>query len=282
MSKTVCAHTVFKNEVNWLWYSVTSVIEHVDKLLLWDTGSTDGSYEIAKLIKKTYPEKIELKQYGAVSVKDFPLVRQKMLNATKADWILVVDGDEVWWEDSISELIQIIRNDDKRLEMIVNKNTNPVGDIFHILPEKEGKYNIDGKIGFQNIRALNLKINGLHVKGEHGIQGYYDNENKLIQLRSKEKRLHCDFGYMHLTNLKRSESLLMEKEVPKRQKKFKHEVGELLPPDFYFPESFFKKRPKIVSTPWKVRSNNYVLISLLQKPFKMFKRGFQINQKHGY
>lgn len=279
---TIWAHTLFKNEANWLWYSVCSVVNHVDKILLWDTGSTDGSWEIARLIQKKYPDKVELKQYGEVSVNDFPLVRQKMLERTKADWILIVDGDEVWWEDSISKLVGIIKNDKNGLEMIVNKNINPVGDIFHILPQTEGKYLIDENKGFLNIRAMSLKINGLHAKGEHGVQGYYDQDEKLIQLRDKNKRLHCDYGYMHLTNLKRSKNSFLEKKVPKRANKYKYEIGKSLATDFYFPESFFKEKPKMVSSPWKVRSNRYLISAFFQRPLKIIKNIFNLHKKYGY
>ncbi|MBL7036666.1 glycosyltransferase [Candidatus Microgenomates bacterium] len=278
----IVAHTVFKNEVNWLWYSVTSVIEHVDKLLLWDTGSTDGSWEIAKKIRKLYPERIELKQYGSVTPGEFPVVRQKMLDATSADWLLVVDGDEVWWEDSIVKLVKTIRERGNGLEMIVNTNINPVGDIFHIIPSQKGRYNIDGRSGFFNIRAINLKVEGLHAKGDHGVQGYYDGENKLIQDGKKNRKLYCDYGYMHMTNLKRSKSPQMERKVPKRAKKFKYELGSPLPLDFYYPESFFKPKPRLVPTPWNTRSNKYISIALLQKPLKFLKNKLGLHKKYGY
>ena len=61
---TLWAHTMVKNEARWLWYSVNSVIDHVDKLLLWDTGSTDGSIEIEKELVRKYPNKIVFKQSG--------------------------------------------------------------------------------------------------------------------------------------------------------------------------------------------------------------------------
>ena len=52
---TIYAHTLVKNEARWLWFSVTSVINYIDKLLLWDTGSTDGTLEVVEELKKKYP-----------------------------------------------------------------------------------------------------------------------------------------------------------------------------------------------------------------------------------
>ena len=102
---TIWAHTLFKNEERWLWFAVTSVIDHVDKLLLWDTGSTDRSWEIALALKEKYKEKIELRQYGAVIPETFPKVRQAMLDASNSDWFIIVDADEIWWKDSIEKLV---------------------------------------------------------------------------------------------------------------------------------------------------------------------------------
>ena len=71
----IWAHTMVKNEARWLWYSVSSVIGHIDKLILWDTGSTDGSVEIGKELEKRYPEKIIFKQREQVTAEDFKNVR---------------------------------------------------------------------------------------------------------------------------------------------------------------------------------------------------------------
>ena len=90
---TVWAHTLVKNEEKWLWYSVTSVIDHVDKLLLWDTGSTDKSIEIEKELKKKYPGKIELKQRKIIFPADFTKTRQEMLDVTSSNWFIVLDAD---------------------------------------------------------------------------------------------------------------------------------------------------------------------------------------------
>ncbi|MDO8341531.1 MAG: glycosyltransferase family 2 protein [Candidatus Woesebacteria bacterium] len=106
----IFAHTLFKNEERWLWFSVTSIIDHVDKLLLWDTGSTDRSWEIATLLKNKYPSKIDLREFGEVTPTTFTKVRQEMLDETDSDWFLVVDADEIWWEEKISKMKSINMN----------------------------------------------------------------------------------------------------------------------------------------------------------------------------
>ena len=104
----IWAHTLVKNEEKYLWYAVTSVVDHVDKVLLWDTGSTDRTLEICRELSNKFPEKIDFHQVKISSAEEFPKLRNKMLQATEADWFLMVDGDEVWWEDSIKKVIGTI------------------------------------------------------------------------------------------------------------------------------------------------------------------------------
>src|SRR4030042_3759282 len=106
--KSIWAHVLVKNEERYLWYAVASVIDFVDKVLLWDSGSTDGTLGIiAELIKK-YPGKIDFKKVKIETPEGFTGVRQQMLEETASDWILVVDGDEVWWEDSVKKVVETI------------------------------------------------------------------------------------------------------------------------------------------------------------------------------
>ncbi|KKR39763.1 MAG: Glycosyl transferase family 2, partial [Candidatus Woesebacteria bacterium GW2011_GWB1_40_101] len=121
----IWAHTLVKNEEKYLWYAVSSVIKHVDKLLLWDTGSTDGSLRIAKGLKEKFSEKIDLKQVTLGGAEEFPKIRQKMLDVTDANWFIMVDGDEVWWEGSIRKVVETIETYSKEAESIVVPTVYP-------------------------------------------------------------------------------------------------------------------------------------------------------------
>ena len=95
MSKTITAHCLVKNEARFVWYSVMSVIDHVDKVLLYDTGSTDGTLEIIKEILKTKEAKgkVDFQEKGNVDEYGFTEMRNEMLRATNTDWFIMVDGD---------------------------------------------------------------------------------------------------------------------------------------------------------------------------------------------
>lgn len=273
----IWAHTVFKNEERWLWYSVNSVINHVDKLLLWDTGSTDKSWEIAKLLKEKYQDKIDLKQYGEVNPETFMQVRQKMLDETKADWFLIVDGDEIWWEKDIKELIKNIK-DDKKSESIVVRNINLIGDIYHHFGEDAGKYRFGNLIGNYALRAIRRDIKGLCSVGNHGVWGWSDGQ-KQIQDRNTYK--FVDVSYLHTTFLPRGDNRTNDLKVPKRAKKLKYEIGISTPKDYYYPEVFFKDKPDFVKSPWERMDGKYILRAIVETPLKKFKRRFK-SEKVGY
>jgi hypothetical protein len=278
----VYAHCLVRNEERFLWFSVMSVIDHLDKVFIWDTGSSDKTLQIIKEIERVRPGKVYFKEIGEVDPNEFTLVRQKMLNETDSDWLILVDGDEVWWEDSIKKITSVINENENRLDSIVSEYLNPVGDIYHFQDKEAGGYKIDGKSGFFNIRAMNRKINGLKVEKPHGQQGYFNKDSVLIQDMDKEKRMFMNGpDYLHFTNLKRS-SKNLDLEVPKRKMKYKYELGKSFPLDFYYPEVFFRPRPNVVDSPWIGRSSSYFLKAAFETPLKIFKRRFLPKPKSGY
>jgi glycosyltransferase involved in cell wall biosynthesis len=279
--KSIWVHTLVKNEEKYLWYAVMSVIDYVDKILIWDTGSTDKTIEIIKKLQKKHPRKIEFKEMGEVDIDEFTSVRQQMLDETKSDWVLILDGDEVWWDDSIRKVIDTIQKEGGNLETIVTSYYNIVGDIYHYQEKKAGRYGIDGKVGHLTIRAMNRKIPGLHLENPHGTQGFFDGKGKLIQERSRDKRKSIDAPFMHFTHMVRSSSLEKDLNVPKRKIKHKTEIGERFPLDFHYPEVFFKPKPKIVFSPWDKMEKNYYLKALVQTPLRKIKRRV-IHGKVGY
>lgn len=270
----IWAHTLFKNEERWLWFSVTSIISHVDKLLLWDTGSTDKSWKIAEQLKAKYKNKIDIRQYGEVTTETFPKARQAMLDETTADWFIVVDGDEVWWESSIRKVIHSITSTTSKTgdktECLIVPTLNLVGDVYHKLPEEAGRYQFGDRIGNYNLRAVRRDIKGLHSEGVHGIWGWADIKNNQIQNRNTYKLI--DSPYLHMTFLPRGQNKADDIEVPKRAKKLKYEMGQKLPTDFYYPESLFIEKPDFILSPWNTMTNEYKFKALIQTPFKKVKR----------
>lgn len=279
---TITAHCLVKNEARFVWYTIMSVIAHVDKVLLWDTGSTDGTLEVIKAICATGEgkRKVKFREYSPVTPETFAKVRQEMLDNTNTDWFIVVDGDEIWWQDSIRHLVSEISEKGHLLESIVVPTINLVGDIFHYQEEAAGKYELAGRRGHLNLRAVNRRIPGLASFGPHGQWGWVDKEGKMIQYRDPKKILFVDAPYLHATNVPRAADLRSERDVPKRKMKRKHELGIPFPPDFYYPEVFFRPRPEIIPSPWEKMDRKFAARALFETPLRRIKR--RLVSKVGY
>ena len=269
---SIWAHTLVKNEERYLWYSVASVAPFVDKVLLWDTGSTDGTLEICKKLINRFPEKIGFRQVKQESADDFTLVRQKMLEGTDADWFIVLDGDEVWWEDSIKKVTETIRQHGNSIESIVVPNFLVVGDIFHYQEKAAGMYKFSGRVGHYNQRAFKRGIPGLHSVNPHGTWGWADEEGKMVQDRDPAKIKYMEAPYLHFSFLQRAGSKGEDLAVAKRSKKLKYELGLSFPLDYYYPEVFFRDRPNIVPSPWGEMSPAFQARAILETPLRKIKR----------
>lgn len=271
--KTIWGNTIVYNEDRYLWFAIKSVINHLDKLLIWDTGSTDNTVKIINQLKKEYPNKIVFKEIGSVDAKGLTSARQKMLKETKSDWLLIIDGDEVWWDRSIKDHIDIINKEGGVLYAFVTPVINLVGDIYHFQDGNVGEYRILGKKGHFNIRAINRKIPGLHIKNDYPLEGFYDKDNELIQSFGTQKlALMQDDPILHFTYLQHSSHVNKVKSAVKRNNTIKYELGNLFPKNFKYPEAFYLEYPIFVFSPWTKMSKQFYYRSLFETPLRKIKR----------
>jgi glycosyltransferase involved in cell wall biosynthesis len=278
----ITAHVLVKNEFRFVWYAVMSVINHVDKVLLWDTGSTDGTIDIINQILER-PEakgKVIFKKHIEPNFNE-EVVRQKMLDETKTPWFIVVDGDEIWWEASIKKVTEYIRENGKNVESIVVPTINVIGDMYHYQEEAAGNYHLAERVGHLAIRAVSMNIPGLHSLGRHGVWGWVDGDNKQIQDRQKSKIIFLDAPYIHTTFLPRGANRNFDSDVLKRSFKRKYEVGLDFPLDYYYPEVLFRLRPAIVPNIWEKMSADFRLRAQIETPLKKIKRR-ALPKKVGY
>lgn len=278
----IWAHTLVKNEERYLWFAVKSVVDYVDRILIWDTDSTDRTVDVIEILKKEFPRKIDFKEIGTVGLNSFTSARNDMLNESLCDWIMLLDGDEVWWKKNIERARDLIHRSGDYLESLVHRTYNVIGDIYHYQEEKAGRYNIDDEVGHLNIRFFSKNIPGIKFIYPHGREGVSDEKNTLIQNRLPEKRFHTKDYYMHLSFLRRAGEVSKEANVPKRTIKYKYELGKKFPKDFKYPEVFYDKRPDFILNPWEKRSISYFLISLPFTPIKKIRRRVIKHGKVGY
>jgi len=249
----IIAHCLVKNEENFIWFAISSVINFVDEIMVWDQGSVDNTISIIKSIKSN---KIKFKSVRGEVAK----LRQKMVEATSADWIFILDGDEVWPEVSIKNLASSIKT--TNCDVLVSPNYLLVGDIFHYLEEGAGKYRIGSRVGHYNIRALR-KTPGLHIEGIYPNEAYITGGRAKVQNLPHEKISFLEDKYLHASFLPRSK---------KDRKKLKYELGGEFSKDFYYPEVFFRPRPVAVSSPWRLMTTKTNAFARLITPLKKLKR----------
>lgn len=274
----ITAHVLIKNEENFVWYAIMSVINYVDNVLIYDTGSTDKTMDVINNInnKKIILKKVNLEKF------DEGLIRQQMLDSTVSDWFIILDADEIWWDDSIKQVTETIKREGNQLESIVVPTVNMVGDMFHFQEKEAGRYHLAEKVGHYGLRAINRRISGLHGYGEHGVFMWVDDKNVRIEHRDKNKIQFLNAPYIHTTHLKRSE-YINSNEVYKRNKKLKYEIGIETPKDYFYPEVFFREKPSIVKSPWEIPNLDYKIISMIETPLKKFRRRYLMKgAPHGY
>lgn len=237
----IIVHCLVGNDERFVWYALNSVLPFVDKIMVWDTGSTDQTVPVIKSIKS---DKIELVEKGIVDAENHTKMRDQMLAAAdknKYDWLLILDGDEIWPEKMFQQMIKEAGKNNPTA--VVVKTINFVGDIYHKTPESAGRYRFGEKIGHYNLRLINLKAPDLHVAGPHGQQTYFSGSAPLQDLPTGKLLLLDDVFYFHATHLERS---TYDRKTLKRAFKRKYELGERLKKDA-LPKIFFRKdRPALV------------------------------------
>ncbi len=260
----ITAHCLVKNEDVWIWFALQSVLPFVKQVMVFDTGSTDKTVPVIQSLRNN---KIILEKKGAMDAKKLVQLRQEMLDRTKTDWFLILDGDEIWPESSIKRMLSQTGKLPSNMVALFNKVRNCVGDVFHYLPEDEGDYQIANLKGNLNIRLIK-KTKDMRVVGEYPLEHYQDS-NGVIQ-NQKDNLLFVDTWYLHTTFLKRStkdkhkaSGSFGKKKI--WQKGIRLEKNQL-------PEVLFLKRPNIVPNPLIKRGLSYELLAQVVSPLAWIKQ----------
>lgn len=270
----IVAHTIVKNEQRWVWYALMSALDYVDEVMVWDTGSSD---ETVNIIKSISSPKIKFRSVGEVDAQRHSELRQRMLQETNADWILVLDGDEVWWKNSIDAVVTAI-NDHPDLSGIISPFYNAVGDVFHYQNPQEVSYHIKQYRGPYTIRAMNRKLPRLKMINPHGRQEYQSNG---VAIQKLDDLLFIDSPFLHLTHLPRSKPN-HDKNTLKRSFKYRYDLGVAFDQNFSFPEVFYLPAPADVPSPFFNRSIKYTFKSLAVSLLRFVKKMFTKPNNSGY
>ena len=247
---TVTGHMVVKNEARWIWFSILSVINFVDRMIIFYTGSTDGTVEIIREIMRDerYARKIIFEEKKGIHKDNFYLIRQEQIERTNTDYFFVVDGDEIWYKDALDEVETILTRDTVP-DLIAVRFINCAGDMYHYRNFDREKYCINGITGSVTIRFYSMHIEGIKCSGQYGIEGYVDGKNLSVQ--NGQWRIENIVGqYLHMSMLQRSGKIMGDLSIGYRLKKFHRDWDQMFSVDFKYPEVFYSARPEIVFNPW--------------------------------
>lgn len=111
---------IVKNEEKVIERSLSSVARLVDEIIVVDTGSTDGTKEIAA--------KFTSNIYDFEWSNDFSAARNFASSKANGDWILVLDADEFVDEDNFINFIQEVKEDQNQFDAYTAKILNFTGN----------------------------------------------------------------------------------------------------------------------------------------------------------
>lgn len=254
---------IVKNEDQWVYYAISSILSYVDQLLITDTGSADHTIE---LIKSIASPKIKFSQTKIASANDLTSLRNQQLQQTQSDWVWIVDGDEIYPQSVAQECVTATKT---KKSGIVVRRYDLLGDIYHRQIESVGTYNLFGKSGHHLIRLFNKK----HFP-QLKYLGVYPNEDLVYQdnisLRDTDTGnwIFTKGSIYHAMYLTRSSNSTFTY----NRGKYKIETGI---PVVSNPPTVFKiPRPAFLRDPLRHRSILYELSAAVITPIKNLKRKY--------
>ena len=265
----VTVHTLVKNEDQFVWYALASVLPFVTDAIIYDTGSTDKTWQIVTYLKNNNPfnTSLRISQIPVSSASEITSLRLRQLKETTTPWFLLVDGDEIWKEKEIIKLLDLTKSLPSQTLAVVNQTREVVGDIWHYLPQQFGKYNFFDKAGHYNIRLM--RNYPFSLEGAYPNESYSINGNSINQI--KEKLSYSDSWYLHASHLKRTSNT---KETVLGRRRYMYSLGKLMPKNEE-PEVFFENKPNVVDTVYGYRDKLFEIISWLMDYARLVKNLYE-------
>lgn len=248
--QTITAHVLVKNEDKYLWFAIMSVIDYMDKMIIFDTGSEDNTIRIVKGIMASNPEyneKIHFEEKGNADKKRIGKLRQEMIDITDTDYFFLLDGDEIWWGDSIRELVRIVQENKPLL--VAQHFINCAKDIKHYREPWRDAYPQLDKKAAASLRLYSMHIPGIHCEGDYGIEGFWDTNKQEVHA-GQYKIIWQNGSYFHASKLRRSSKEMANNKVYFRFLKSFYAYDRCFAADFKYPEVFYMHHPTYIESPF--------------------------------
>lgn len=243
-----------KNEDIFIEPAIRSVAELVDRILICDTGSNDNTLSIIKFLKAQYSN-IEYFERKCFDTRDVGQIRQIMIDQTNEDWILVLDGDEVWYKNQLARLIQNVNQHQSKYIAYAVRYQNFIHSLDYVLDESMEQYVVKGKRGSHSVKLLrNTKT--LKSVGNFGVEGYHL-DGIPVQNHPETELFIDSISFCHMSFMRRSSSLTAYLASMYRFRKLftKSKFHER---DFQLPETFLIPSNCLMTGYFKINYISYI------------------------
>lgn len=258
----ITAQMIVKNEDQFVYFAVKSVLPYVSQFLITDTGSSDQTVSRLRALQSA---KIVFRSLPHASAHDITLERQRQLSETRTDWFWLVDGDEIYPEVTARE---VLAHATSTRAIVAVRRLDCLGDLYHAQAETVGTYNLFGERGHLVMRLFNrARLPHLALRGDYPLEGYYYGDNQDTRDLSQDLVYITKSRLFHTAYLRRSS---LGKELPMLNRhKYKYELGR--PHHLPLPEVCLTENP-FGLRPAAPRPLSYLAIGSLLTPLKQFKR----------
>lgn len=100
------AYIIAWNEADTIAFTIKHYQSFCTRIILFDNYSTDQTSDIARSLGC---EVMQFGQQGQLSDKAYLKVKNNAWKESKADWVIVVDSDEILWHENISKILHDAR-----------------------------------------------------------------------------------------------------------------------------------------------------------------------------
>lgn len=195
---SITAHCLVKNEEVFVGPAIRSVIDFVDQVIVFDTGSTDNTISIVTDLQRQYPNKIIFEEKGAADKVRHTVLRQEMVERTKTDWWMILDGDEVWSVEAMKEAVESIKQ--RQIDCLFARFYLCVGDVFHTT-RRAPQIEMLGRRDYWYPRFFRT-VKGQYWSGDYNQDTLYDANGNVFF--SEHNTVVLEHRYWHMTHLVRS------------------------------------------------------------------------------
>ena len=196
-----------KDEEEYVAYSVLSMLPHVDEMIVVEGGSSDGTLQVLEQVKAAWDHEDKMQiSTDLRSGTELAQVRTDMLRRCSGEWVLRLEGDEVYDDATARRVAQLLRQDHPKDVLSIGwPYWFFVDDFETIVPV--GEPHTLATIAVRNVEGLH---GGIHDRGGNETffdEGWFDADGKEVSIHHPQDwpSIVCrDFGVHHYAWFKRS------------------------------------------------------------------------------